>query len=661
MSESKKAETTKPETTKPETHEFQTETKQLLDLMVHSIYSHKEIFLRELISNASDALDKLRYESLTDGDLAKFTEDLHIRVEADKEKRTLTVSDNGAGMTRDEVIEFIGTIAKSGSQDFLALLKEAKGKDLPPELIGQFGVGFYSSFMAADKVTLVTRSAREETASKWESAGEGSYTLEPAERGAPGTSVTLHLKKADAEDGLDDYSDEWKIRQIVRQYSDFVGYPIRMRVERKEIERDEKGRPKEGAEEKTVVEDETLNSMKAIWTRPEIEVKDEEYNEFYKHISHDWTAPAARIAYKAEGTSEFRALMFVPAKAPFDLFTRDSQHGINLYIKRVFIMNDCKELVPEYLRFMRGVVDSEDLSLNISREILQKNRHIQVIRNSLVKKILGAFKKMRSGDAEKYKSFWKEFGQVLKEGLFSDTKNRESLLDLCLFQSTNSPDELTTLENYIGRMRPDQDTIYYMNGESRTAIENSPHLETFRDKSCEVLLLTEPVDEVWVQSVFEHKEKKLQSVGKGAVELGTEEERKKTEEELKEKSTAAKSLLEALKAKLDKHVKEVRLSTRLTSSPVCLVGDATDMTPQMEQLLRATGQDVPVTKRILEINPGHAILEKIQAMFDADKDDPRLGEYAELLYGQALLSEGLQPPDPGAFSRKIADLMVKAL
>jgi molecular chaperone HtpG len=646
---------------KTETREFQSDAKEILHLMVHSVYSNKEIFLRELISNASDALDRLRFESLTKPDLVPFTSDPHIRIETGKDPRSLTVRDNGIGMNHDEIVEFIGTIAKSGSRECLELLKKGEVKELPPELIGQFGVGFYSSFMVAKKVTLVTRRAGEKRAWRWESAGDGTYTLEETEWDEPGASIRLELKEAEAEDGLEDFAAEWTIRQVVRKYSDFVAYPIRMRAERTEVERDEKGRPKDGAKGKTVVKDETLNSMQAIWTRPEGEVEESGYNEFYKHISHDWNDPLKRISYKGEGTHEFRCLLFIPSRAPFDLFMRDADHGIHLYIKRVFIMNDCKDLIPECLRFIRGVVDSEDLSLNISREILQQNRQIQIIRKAVVRKVLDALRTMLKDERDEYLRFWKEFGCVLREGLFQDVKNRDALLDLCLFQSTHSDDGWCTLEEYHERAKAGQDAIYFMTGGSREAIENSPHLEVFREKGYEALLLTDPVDEIWTGPVIEHKGKKFQSVAKGLAEVGTEEERKKDEEARRETERVYRSLLDHLKEKLDEHVKEVRTSSRLTSSPVCLVGDQTDPSPQLEQLLKASGQTLPKTKRILEVNPNHPILEKLRDVFEKDKKDPRIAEYAELLYGQAVLADGNLPPDPGAFSRRMADVMARGL
>jgi len=647
---------------KAETFEFQTEARQLLDLMIHSVYSNKDIFLRELISNSSDALDKRRFEAVQHPEILPADTELQIVIDADKKKRTLSVSDNGVGMSRSEVQELIGTIAKSGTQEFLARLQENKEKDLSPELIGQFGVGFYSTFMVAERVTLVTRRAGEETATRWKSSGDGTYTLEEAKRKEAGTTVTLHLKEADSEDGLHDYTEEWRIREIVKQYSDFVAYPIRMDIERTEVERDEEGKPVEGAEEKTVVTTETLNSMKAIWLREKNEVTDEEYNEFYKHISHDWSEPLERIQAKIEGTLEYRLLLYIPAKAPFDLFHHGTaRHGVHLYIKRIYIMDDCTELLPDYLRFLRGVVDSEDLSLNISREMLQQNRQIQRMSKGIVSKVLGSLKAMQEKETEKYETFWGEFGRVLKEGLFQDRENQEPLLELMRFVSTNEADTLTTLQGYVDRMKPDQEAIYYMTGESRPKIEASPHLEAFREKGYEVLLLADPVDEIWTQSVSEFQGKSLQSVGKGAVELGSEEEKKQAESERKEKEKTYGSLLECLKAKLDEHVKEVRLSSRLTESAACLVSDTHDMTPQMEQMMKALGQEMPAVKRILELNPRHPVLEKLHGIFEANQDAPELADYAELLYGQAQLAEGGHLPNPGRFSKLVAELMVKTL
>ncbi len=642
-----------------ETYEFQTETKQLLDLMVHSIYSNKDIFLRELVSNSSDALDKLRFESLTNKKVK--ADNLHIRIETDPKARTLTVSDNGIGMNRQEVIDYIGTIAKSGSKEFLKILQDNKKKSLPPELIGQFGVGLYSCFMVADEITLLTRRFDEAKAIKWHSNGDGSYTIEEEDKDSIGTSITLHLKEEDSEDGMHDYTAQWKIREIIKKYSDYVAYPILMEVETKEIEKDENGMPKKDGKETVIKKDETLNSIKAIWIRPEKEVTEEEYCEFYKHISHDWQDPLERISFKAEGVFEFRGLLYLPSSAPMNMFTRDASHGIQLYIKRVFIMNDCKELVPEYLRFVRGVVDSEDLSLNISREILQQNRQIMVIRKKVVSKILEKLSDMKENDMDKYLIFWKECGKVLKEGLFQDVENREKLLDLVLANSSQSTDKLVSMRDYLNKMKGGQDTIYYMSGKTLESIENSPHLESFKEKGYDVLFFTDAVDEIWLQSVMEYDGKPLKSIGKGTVDLGTDKEKEKAKKEREKKEKTFKSLLDFLTKTLDKHIKEVRLSSRLTSSPVCLVGEATDMTPQMEELLKTMGRDIPVVKRILEVNPKHPILEQLQKRFDADKNDPVLAEYAELLYGQALLAEGGQPPDPSKFSKTLTELMTRAL
>lgn len=647
--------------TTAEKHEFQAEARQLLDLMIHSVYSNRDIFLRELISNASDAIDKLRVEALADSSLPQPA-DPHIRIEADEAARTITIHDTGIGMSREEVRQYIGTIARSGTQQFLRQWKELKKDTLTPELIGQFGVGFYSSFMVADRVTLVTRRAGEEGATRWESEGDGTYTLEDAERDACGTTIALHLKKEDGdEDEILEYTKSWKIRQIVKKYSDFVTWPIRMKVERTEYERDERGKIKEGGKETKVVEDQTLNSMKAIWTRPASEVGEDELKEFYKHVSHDWSDPLETIRLKAEGTLEFHALLFVPSKAPFDLYYREAKRGIHLYVKRIFIMDDCEELMPHYLRFIRGVVDSEDLSLNISREILQQNRQIRVMRKRLVKKVIETLDEMREKRPEDYGKFWGEFGRVLKEGLFEDAENRDRLLPLCRFDSTHSAEEKTSLDDYIARMKPGQEKIFFLTGESRVVVENSPHLEAYREKGIEVLILSDPVDEVWTQSVFEYDGKTFESIGKGAAELGEEEGREKAEAELKARQEEVGDLLAALQKALEADIKEVRLTRRLTQSPACLVGETTDMTPQMEQMLKAMNQEVPVNKRILELNPNHEILKKLEAAFAKDRSDPRIGEYAQLLHGQALLAEGSAVKDPAKLGRLLADLMVRSL
>ncbi len=646
------------------THNFKTEARQLLDLMIHSVYSHKEIFLRELISNASDALDKLRFASLTSEELRQLTSDLHIRIATDAKNRTLTITDNGIGMTRDEIIEYIGTIAKSGTGEFAEMIKKAsEKKEAGPELIGQFGVGFYSGFMVADKVELISRKAGTNEAHKWESDGQGSFTISDAQLEHNGTSITLYLKPEDKDDeDAQDYTAEWTIRQIVKKYSDFVGYPIRMKVERTHIERDENGKPKEGAKEETVIEEEVLNSMKAIWLKPEKDVTEDEYKDFYKHISHDWNAPLRWMTFKAEGASnEFNALLYLPEKPGFDLYLPNSSRGINLYVKRVFIMNDCEDLIPEYLRFVKGVVDSESLSLNISREILQQDRQIQTIRKTVTRKVLDSLKKLLKEDREKYIAFWKNFGSVIKEGLFKEPAYSDKLFDCCLFQTTASPSEWFTIGEYAERMKEGQDKIYFLAGESREVLENSPHLEAFKEKGYEVLLLTDPVDEVWVQYSNEFDKKKIQSAARGKLELGSEEERKQAEDTRKQKEEEWKTLLEFIQKKLSNNVKEVRVSSRLSSSAACLVSEEGDMSPHLEALLKASGKDVPPVKRILELNPRHQLLNKMQQLFAANRSDSRIEDYTDMLYAQALLAEGGQLPDPAGFNRKVAELMVNSL
>ncbi|NLV43467.1 MAG: molecular chaperone HtpG [Candidatus Hydrogenedentes bacterium] len=645
-----------------ETYKFKTEARQVLDLMIHSVYSNKDIFLRELISNSSDALDKRRFESVKAPELASAGE-AAIHIAFDAKARTLSVSDNGIGMSRDEVKNFIGTIARSGAQEFMKALRESKDAAGLPELIGQFGVGFYSTFMVADRVQLLTRRAGEDTATLWESAGDGKYTLSETGRDEAGTTVTLHLKAADTEDGLKDYAAEWEIREIIKRYSDFVAYPIYLAVERTEVERDQDGKPVPGAPEKTVVKEERLNSMKALWLRDKEEVSEEEYNEFYKHISHDWNNPLLRIQAKMEGVLEYRILLYIPEKAPFDVMMPEAlrRQGLHLYIKRIFIMDDCHELLPDYLRFVRGVVDSEDLPLNVSRELLQENRQVQRMSKGIVGKILATLKALRDNEPEKYRLFWTQFGRILKEGLLTDYDNREALLDLILFDTTESGDTPVSFETYTGRMKPGQEDMYYITGESRAALQASPHLEAFRDKGYEVILLSDPVDEIWTQSISECREKKLQAAGRGAVELGTDSEKEEGRKVRDEKAKEYGALLEALQSLLAEQVKEVRLSGRLTSSPACLVIDPQDISPQMEKMMRMMGQEAPAVKRILELNPGHPLLEKLNAFCAASASQEDLKPYAELLYGQALLAEGGQASDPAALSRHIADIMLKAL
>jgi molecular chaperone HtpG len=631
-----------------ETLEFQSEARQLLQLMIHSIYSNKDIFLRELVSNASDALDKLRLESYRDKDLQADTEDLHIEIAIDAEARTLTVRDNGIGMSRDDVVGLIGTIAKSGTAEFLRKIKESQDAAGSQDLIGQFGVGFYSSFMVADKVTLVSRRAGTDEGVRWESEGEGTYTIEPVEDAPQGTAVTLHLKPADDEDNLFDYTSPWKVREIVKRYSDFITWPVRM-VKQNQLEPDA---AEAEADAEKAPELETVNSRKALWARPSSEVSEDEYHEFYKHISHDWNNPLETVRMQAEGTFEYQALLFIPAQAPVDLFMRDSKRGVQLYVKRVFIMDDCEALMPNYLRFVKGVVDAQDLSLNVSREILQQDRQIRMIRRRLEKKVLSTVKTMMTEDAEKYATFWREFGRAVKEGLLDDPENRESILEISSFASTEDAEKPTSLRDYVARMKDGQEHIYYVTGESRTTIENSPHLEAFRAKGYEVLILTDPVDEMWVDSVPGFDGKPLQSVAKGEVELDPASEEQQTE---------YTDLLSWMTTTLADTVKEVRLSSRLTTSPSCIVGDTNDLTPTLEKMYRAMGQEMPQIKRILELNPEHPLVTGLREARTANPDDASLGETAELLYGMALLAEGGELADPGRFLKLVADRAAKAL
>jgi molecular chaperone HtpG len=629
-----------------ETLEFQAEARQLLRLMVNSIYSNKDIFIRELVSNASDALDKLRLEAFTNKDLQVDVDDLHIDIEADKERHTLTVRDNGIGMSRDDVVGLIGTIAKSGTLELLEKLREAKDTAAPENLIGQFGVGFYASFMVADKVTLVTRRAGQTEGTRWESAGEGTYTIEPVDDAPQGTTVTLYLKPEDSEDHLFDYTSERKIREIVKQYSDFIAWPIRMVVDG----------PGDDGEKAPVVE--TLNSMKALWARTKDEVSDDEYKEFYRHISHDWSPPLEIIQMKAEGTFEYEALLFIPSRAPVDLFMRDSKQGIQLYVKRVFIMDDCPALMPNYLRFIKGVVDARDLSLNISREILQRDRQIQLMRRRLVKKVLATVKKIIADDSERYQTLWREFGAAIKEGLIEDPDNRAAILDIASFSSTHDTERPVTLPEYLERMKDGQDEIFYVAGESKSMIENSPHMEAFRAKGYEVLILTDPIDQLWVESVAEFDGKRLQSVAKGEVDLDGENA---AEPEREQQNKEFAPLLARLAEELRDEVKDVRLSRRLTTSPACLVADTGDVTPALERMYRAMGQQLPPVKRILELNPAHALVTGMRTAHQERSDDPALAETAEILYGMALLAEGGELTDPSRFTNLLADRLVYTL
>lgn len=626
--------------------EFKTEIKQLLDLMIHSLYSHKEIFLRELVSNASDAIDRARYESLTNPEINEKDPSWQIRITLDKNAGTLMVSDNGIGMSKSDIIDALGTIAHSGTKEFLAALQSKEVKT-NPELIGQFGVGFYSSFMVADRITVISRKAGDtpKNGVKWESTGDGSYTVEDMEKPQKGTDVILQLKDEEKR-----YLQEWEIKNVIKKYSDFIEHPIVMEVEReKQSEIDKSKRV-------TIKEDETLNSRKAIWLKDKSEISQEEYKQFYQHISHDFSEPAKTIHYKAEGTSEFTALLYVPSKAPFNILYRDFKIGPTLYVKRVQIMDHCEELLPPYLRFIRGVVDSSDLPLNVSREILQNNKQVDIIRANITKKVLDTLQDMKRDEKDAYIKVHREFGRVLKEGIHYDFERAEAIADLLLFASTKSEEgSFRTLEEYIKDMKEGQEEIYYVSGSSVAEVLKSPYMEAFSKKDYEVIVLTDDIDDL-LFSGFEYKGKKLKSIAKGTVELDKSEQGKQ-EEAKKEYG----KLLELIRDVLKDQIKDVRLSGRLTDSACCLVADEGDPDPQMEKLLKAMGQDVPPAKRILEINPAHPLFAAMNQAFDKNRQEPILKDFIMLLYDQALLLEGSKPKDPSSFAQAITQLMAENL
>ena len=628
------------ETAQKETLGFQTEVKQLLQLMIHSLYSNKEIFLRELISNASDAADKLRFEALSDAALFENDSELNIRIAFDKAARTLTISDNGIGMNRQEVIDNIGTIAKSGTREFFSQLSGDQKKDAA--LIGQFGVGFYSAFIVADKVVLTTRRAglTAEHGVRWESAGEGDFTLETVEKASRGTEIVLHLR-----DGDDEFLSDWKIKSTIRKYSDHITLPIVMK----------KAEWKDG-EEVPTDEDETVNKASALWARSKNDITEDEYKEFYKHVGHDFEPPLAWSHNRVEGRQEYISLLYVPTRAPFDLYDRDRRHGIKLYVKRVFIMDDAEQLMPQYLRFVRGVIDSADLPLNVSREILQHSKDIDAIKAGSVKKVLGLLEDLAENEPEKYAGFWKEFGRVLKEGPGEDFANKEKIAGLLRFASTltDAEEQTVSLKDYIARMKDGQEHIYYITADSFAAAQHSPHLEIFRKKGIEVLLLSERVDEWLVSGLTEFDGKKLQSVAKGDLDLGKLEDEAEKEEQ-KKAEDAFKPLVERIQTALGERVKEVRVTHRLTDSPACLVTGAQDMSANLERLLKAAGQNAPSTKPTLEINPQHALVTRLQA----EQEDARFADLAYLLFDQALLAEGGQLEDPASFVRRLNGLLTQ--
>ncbi len=621
-----------------ETLGFQTEVKQLLQLMIHSLYSNKDIFLRELISNASDAADKLRFEGLSDPALFENDPELKIRIAFDREARTLTISDNGIGMSRQEVIEHIGTIAKSGTREFFSQLSGDQKKDAA--LIGQFGVGFYSAFIVADRVTLTTRRAglTSEHGVRWESEGAGDYTLETVDKPGRGTEIVLHLR-----DDADEFLSDYKIKSVIRTYSDHITLPIVMK----------KTEWKDGVETPTD-EDETVNKASALWARPKKDITDDEYNEFYKHVAHDFEPPLAWSHNRVEGKQEYISLLYVPSHAPFDLWDREKRHGIKLYVRRVFIMDDAEQLMPQYLRFVRGVIDSADLPLNVSREILQSSRDIDAIKAGSVKKVLGLLEDMAENQPEKYAGFWNAFGKVLKEGPGEDFANKEKIAGLLRFASTHTDTDaqVVSLKDYIGRMKEGQSAIYTITADSFAAAQHSPHLEIFRKKGIEVLLLSDRVDEWLMSNLTEFDGKPLKSVAKGGLDLGElEDEAEKTAQ--KEAEESLKPLVERIKTTLGERVKDVRVTHRLTDSPACLVTGEGDMSANLERLLKAAGQAAPTVKPTLEINPAHALVTRL----NSESDEDRFKDWANLLFEQALLAEGGQLDDPASFVRRLNGLL----
>ncbi|HMP88711.1 MAG TPA: molecular chaperone HtpG [Kiritimatiellia bacterium] len=625
-------------------HPFKTEVRQLLDLVIHSLYSKKEIFLRELVSNASDAIDRARFEALTHKSLQRDEETWRITITADKKNRTLKISDNGIGMTAQEVEQNIGTIASSGTRKFLDSLKTDAKSANNPEMIGRFGVGFYSAFMVAEEVTVVTRRGGvDEPALKWSSNGDDAYTLEETTRNDFGTDVVLKLRE-----GMDEYLDAWRIKAIIKHYSDYISFPILLTA----IDADGKEEPK----------DETINSRKAIWKKASSEITEDEYHAFYRHISHASDNPAKTIHYNAEGVTEFKSLLFIPTQAPHDLFMREGQKGIHLYVRNVFITDDCKDLLPPYMRFLRGVVDSSDLPLNVSREMLQDDAIIRRMRKSLTTKVLSVLGDMKQKQDKEYREFFDTFGRVLKEGVHIDFENKQKIADLLLFHTTRTEEKLLIdLKSYVERMPSEQKDIYYIAGDTLAGLKTSPLLEAFERRGYEVLLLTDPIDEWVTMGLPEYSGKQLVAIDRGDMDLGTEEEKKIAQDKKKEAEEKAKDLLAAMQKHLADEIKEVRLSSRLTDSACCLVNDEAGMSPHLERILKAMDQEVPASKRILEVNPDHPLFGKMDGLFRECADDSRIKDYAELLFNQALIAEGSPVRNPARFTRLVSDLMVKGL
>lgn len=647
------------------THEFQAETKELLNLMIHSIYTNHEIFLRELISNASDAIDKLHFASLNNRDILEGNENYEIFLVPDKDSHTLTISDNGLGMTKEEVIENLGTIAKSGTKAFLEQLQKAKEDNAEitdKEMIGQFGVGFYSAFMVADKVTVVTRKAGETAAVRWESTGDGSYTIEDCEKESRGTNITITLgKEFYGDDAEENFLDTWNLQSLVKKYSDYVRYPIKMNIETKETPRDEEGKPIEGAEPITKVEVKTLNSMQPLWTKNKNDIKDEEYKEFIKNQFHEWEEPMEVFHNKAEGNVEYTSLLYIPAKAPFNLYHADYEPGLQLYSRHVFIMDKCKDLLPGYLGFVKGLVDSPDLSLNISRELLQQSRELKTIGKNLEKTILKSLERMLKNDREKYEKFWAEYGKSLKIGIYNSMYTGSTVVDklkeLLLFVSSKDGKEIS-LKEYVGRMAEGQKKIYYATGTDRNTIEKLPQMELLRDKGLEVLYLLDPVDEFAIETIRKYDDKEFQSISRGDLDLD-DAESKEVKKEAEEIAKTNDQLVKDIKEALGDKVSEVKISSRLKSSAVCLVADAMGPSLSMEHTFASMDNPMFKAKRILELNPKHDLFAKLQILHANGKDNQEFKDYCDLLYTQALIIEGIMPENPVDFADKVAKLMAK--
>lgn len=654
-----------------ETRTFQAQTNKLLDLMIHSIYAHKDVFLRELVSNASDAIDKVRFLALTDSELLEGDGDFKIKIIPDADKHTLTLLDNGIGMTYDEVVEHIGTIARSGAETFADKVKGAGADAATPDLIGQFGVGFYSAFMVAKRVVIETCKAKADHAVRWESAGDGTYTIERLDKTRRGTRITLFLRDKDApkaEDSEDDeqdvvfnadnWTDTWKIRATIKKYSDFIAFPIVMDTKKYEAEVDEDGKAVEGAERKEKIVEETLNSSKALWTRPAATIEADEHKAFYKHLSRDWNDPAETIHFHTEGTQEWTALLYVPEKAPFDLYSREPRRGLQLYIKRVFIAEDVKELIPEHLRFLKGLVDSADLPLNMSRETVQQDRLVGAIKKRLTNKVISHFKDMLTQRRDAYVKLWDQFGTCLKEGFHYETGSKDKLADIVLVRTTHG-DGWSTLAEVVERKQAGQTALYYLTGEKLETLQSAPQLEVFRKRNIEVILLPEAVDEIMVGALDKYQDLELKSAAKGELDgLPESEEQTKAKQA---RSDEFAVLTERLAKLLDENCKQVRVSDRLTDSAVCLVSDSEGMSPQMERMMMAMGQAMPTQKRILELNPDHPLIQALRELAAKDSSDDRLRDFAETLYESALVAEGAPIKNPAKFAQRVASAMTFAV